>query len=82
MSIGDVVEAKKVPWTPTDPRASGLTGHGLDLDLARWESRNNAEESVAGFLGLEASGSPRDEFDRPDVPTNVRGDVFGDGHCN
>ncbi len=60
--MGDVVEAKKLPRTPTNRRDSAIAVHGLDLDIAHRESRGNAEESVAGFLGLEASGGPRNEF--------------------
>jgi hypothetical protein len=61
VGVGDVVEAKKLSRTPTNQRASDLVEHGLDLNLARRESRGIAEESIAGFLGLEASGSPRNE---------------------
>ena len=59
VGIGDVVEAKKLSRTPTNQRASDLVEHRLNLDVARWESRGIAEESVADFLGLEVSGGPR-----------------------
>jgi len=61
VGIGDVVEAKKVTWTPTNPRTSAIVGHRLDLDLARLVSRDDAEESVAGVLGVEVGGGPRNE---------------------
>ena len=61
VGIGDVVEAKKLSRTPTNQRASDLAEHGLNLDVALWESRDSVEESVADFLGLEVSGSPRNE---------------------
>jgi hypothetical protein len=61
--VGNIVETKKLPRTPTNQRASDLIGHGLDLDVARRERRGNRkEESVADFLGLEVSGGPRNEF--------------------
>ena len=59
--IGDVVETKKVTGTPTNPRSSAIVGHPLDLDLATVLCRHNAEESIAGFFGLEVSGGPRNE---------------------
>jgi hypothetical protein len=62
MGIGDVVEAKEVPRTPTNQRASDLVEHGFGLDVARRESRRNVEESVADFLGQKVSGGPRNEF--------------------
>ncbi len=63
VGMGDVVEAKKLPRAPTNRRASAFVVHGLDLDIARGESRGNKKkESVAAFLGLEVSGSPRKEF--------------------
>jgi len=61
VGIGDVVEAKKLSRTPTNQRASDLVEHGLDLNVAHRESRGIAEESIADFLGLEVSGSPRNE---------------------
>jgi hypothetical protein len=61
VSIGDVVEAKKLSRTPTNQRASDLVEHGFNLDVERRESRGRVEESVADFLGLEVSGSPRNE---------------------
>jgi hypothetical protein len=61
VGIGDVVEAKKLPRTPTNHRASDLVSHGLDLDVAGRESRGSVEEAVADFLGLEVSGTPRSE---------------------
>ena len=65
VGVGDVVETKKLPWTPTNKRASDLIDHGLDLDVACREHRSNKkEESVAAFLGLEVSGGPRNEFDQ------------------
>jgi len=85
VGIGDVVEAKKLPRTPTNQRASVLVGHGLDLDVARLESRGNAEESVAGFLGLEVSGGPRNEFGQWDVLwgfADVHGDALSGGDTN
>ena len=75
--MGDVVEAKKLPRTPTNRRDSAIAAHGLDLDIAHRESRGNAEESVAGFLGLEASGGPRNEFGWRDVRWKLT-DVHGD----
>ncbi len=65
VGVGDVVETKKLPRTPTNQRASDLIDHGLDLDVACRERRSNKkEESVAAFLGLEVSGGPRKEFDQ------------------
>jgi hypothetical protein len=61
VGIGDVVEVKKVPWTPTNQCAPTLVGLGPDFDIARRESCGNAEKFVAGSLGLETGGSPRDE---------------------
>ncbi len=61
--VGGVVEAKKLPRTPTNRRASDLIDHGLGLDVSHWERRGNKKkESIAAFLGLEVSGSPRKEF--------------------
>jgi hypothetical protein len=68
VGIGDVVEAKKLSRTPTNQRASDLVEHGLDLDVARRESRGNVEESVADVLGLEMSGGPRNECGQRDGP--------------
>jgi hypothetical protein len=68
VGIDDVVEAKKLSRTPANPRASDLVEHGLDLDVARRESRGNAEESVADFLGLEMSRGPRNECGQLDGP--------------
>ena len=63
VGVGDVVETKKFPRTPTQPRASDLIDHGPDLDVARRERRGNKKkESVAAFLGWEVSGGPRNEF--------------------
>ena len=62
VGVGEVVEAKETPGTPTKRRASALAVHGLDLDSARGESRSAAEESVASFFGSEAGGSPRREI--------------------
>ncbi len=67
VGIGDVVEAKKLPRTPTNQHASALVEHGFDLDIIRRESRGNAEESIAGFLGWEASDGPQTEFGWLDV---------------
>jgi hypothetical protein len=65
--VGDVVETKKLPRTPTNQRASDLIDHGLGLDVERRERRGNKkEESVADFLGLEVSGGPRNEFGQRD----------------
>ena len=61
VGIGDVVEAKKVTRAPTNPRASAIVGQRLDLDLVRLLGRDDAEESVAGYFGVEVSGSPRNE---------------------
>jgi hypothetical protein len=61
MGIGDVIEAKELSRPPTNQRASDHVEHGLDLDVARRQSRGSADESVADFLGLEVSGSPRNE---------------------
>ena len=67
VGVGDVVESKKLPRTPTNQRASDLIDHGLDLDVTRRERRGNKkEEAVAGFLGLEVSGGPRNEFGQRD----------------
>ncbi len=61
--VGGVVETKKLPRTPTNQRASDVIDHGLGLDVAHWQRRGNKKkESVAAFLGLEVSGSPRKEF--------------------
>ncbi len=61
--VGGVVETKELPRTPTNQRASDLIDHGLGLDVAHWEHRGNKKkESIAAFLGLEVSGSPRKEF--------------------
>jgi len=81
VSIGDVVEAQKLPRTPTNQRASVLVGHGLDLDVARRKSCGNVEESVAELLVLEVSGSPRSEFARGDRPwlTEAHQDALSDG---
>ncbi len=68
VGIDDVVEAKELPRTPTNQRASSLVEHGFDLDVVRRESRGNVEKSVADFLGLEVSGGPRNEFGRRDEP--------------
>ncbi len=63
VGMGDVVEAKELPRTPTNQRASDLIDHGLGLDVSHWERRGNKKkESIAAFLGLEVSGSPRKEF--------------------
>jgi hypothetical protein len=61
VGIGDVVEMKKLSRAPANQRASDLVEHGLDLDVARRESRGIAEEAVANFLAWKVSGSPRDE---------------------
>jgi hypothetical protein len=61
VGIGDVVETKKVSRTPTNPRTSAHVKHGLDLDLGRLPGRDNGEELIARFLGLEASGGPGNE---------------------
>ena len=61
VGIRDVVEAQKVARTPTNPRTSAIVGHRLAFDLARLLGRDDAEESVAGYLGVEVSGSPRNE---------------------
>ena len=61
MGICDVVEAKKAPRAPTDPRASAIVGHRRDFDLARLLELDDAEESVAGVFGLEVGGGPRNE---------------------
>ena len=68
VGIGDVVEAKEFPRPPTNQRASNLVEHGFDLDLARRESRGDAEEAVADSFGLEVSGGPRNEFGQRDGP--------------
>jgi hypothetical protein len=61
--VGDVVQTKELPWTPTNQRASDLAKHGFDLDVVRRERRGNKkEESVADSLGLEVNGGPRSEF--------------------
>ena len=75
VGVGDVVETKKPPWTPTNQRASGFIDHGLDLDVVCRERRGNKkEESVAALLALEMSGGPRNEFGQRDGPwfTGVR----------
>jgi hypothetical protein len=64
VGVGDVIEAKKHTWTPTNQRASDVVEHGFDLNVARRESRGIAEKSIADFLGLEVSGSPRNKFGR------------------
>ncbi len=67
--VGGVVEAKKLPRTPTNRRASDLIDHGLGLDVAHWERRGNKkEELVAAFLGLKVSRGPRNEFRQLDGP--------------
>lgn len=73
MGIGDVVEAKKLTRPPTNPRASAIVGTGLDLHFGRLPRRDNAEELVAGFLGLEVSAGPRNEFRRRERLTDVHG---------
>ena len=62
VGIGDVVEAKKLPRTPTNRRASALVVHGRDRDIARGESRRDVQESIADSFGLEMRGGPRNEF--------------------
>ncbi len=77
--VGGVVEAKKLPRTPTNQRASDVIDHGLGLDVAHWQRRGNKKkESVAAFLGLEVSGSPRKEFVQWDGlwPTEVHKKSF------
>ena len=83
VGIGDVVEAKELPRTPTNQRASDLVEHGFGLDVVRRESRGNVEESVAGFLGLEVSGGPRNEFGQRDGPwlTGVHENALWGGDC-
>lgn len=80
--VGDIVETKKLPRTPTNQCAPDIIDHGLDLDVARRERRGNkTEESIAYSLGLEVSGGPRDKFGRgagPDL-THVHGDSLSDG---
>jgi hypothetical protein len=67
VGVGDVVETKKLPRTPTNQRASDLIDHGLDLDVASRDRRGNEkEESVADFLGLEVGSGPRNEFGQRD----------------
>jgi hypothetical protein len=67
--MGNIVETKKLPRTPTNQRTSALIDHGLDLDVVRRERRGNKEEEpVAVFLGLEVSGGPRNEFVRRGGP--------------
>ncbi len=85
VGIGDVVEAKKVPRTPTNQRASDLIDHGLDLDVTRRERRGNKKkESVADFLGLEVSGGPRSEFGHREGPSLTEGheNVLWGGNYN
>ena len=62
VGIGDVVESQELPPTPANPRSSSLLGHRVDIDVGPPESRDTAEESVTGFLALEAGGSPRTKF--------------------
>lgn len=62
VSIGNIVEPEKVMRAPTNQRGEALARHGRRLHVARLLSRDNAEELVAGSLGLEASGRPADEF--------------------
>ena len=62
VGMGDVVEAKKLPRTPTNQRASDLVEHGFDLDVARRESPRDVQESIADSFGLEMRGGPRNEF--------------------
>ena len=85
VGVGDVVETKKLPRTPTNQRASDLTDHGLDLDVSRREPRGNKkEELVAAFLGLEVSGGPRNEFVQLDGPclTGVHENALWGGDCS
>jgi len=62
VGIRDIVQTKKVPRTPTNQGASAFLRHGRDLHLGRLLSRENADESVAGFYSVETSGRPRTEL--------------------
>ncbi len=80
--MGDVVEAKEVPRTPTNQRASDLVEHGFDLDVARRESRRDVQDSIADSFGLEMSGGPGNEFGQRDVLwglTDVHGEALSGG---
>ena len=82
VGMGDVVEAKEVPRTPTNQRASDLVEHGFDLDVARRESRRDVQESIADSFGLEMSGGPRNEFGQRDFLwglTDVHGEALSGG---
>lgn len=59
--VGDIVEAEESPRTPTNQGCAALVGHGHDLHLTGLLGRDDAQELVAGFFGLEAGGGPRNE---------------------
>jgi hypothetical protein len=82
--MGDVVEAKEVPRTPTNRRGSDLVEHGFDFDVVGRESCGNTEESIAGFSGLEVSGRPRTEFDQREWYwlSGVHENALCGGDCN
>ena len=62
--VGHVVEAKKMPWTPPNPRPHGVVSHGLCPTPACFGGRDRAKELIASFLVWEMGGGPRTPLNR------------------